>query len=37
MDSLIAAGLAVVALFIGLAIGWFLGTRPVAEWRRRAE
>ena len=34
MDSLIAAG---AALVIGLALGWFLGSRPVGEWRRRAD
>jgi len=34
MDSLVVAG---AALLIGLAIGWFLGSRPVAEWRRRAD
>jgi DNA recombination protein RmuC len=34
MDSLVVAG---AALLIGLAIGWFLGSRPVAEWRRRTD
>ena len=28
---------AIVALVIGLALGWFLGSRPVVEWRRQAE
>jgi len=37
MDSLNLAVLAVVALVIGLALGWVLGARPVAEWRRRAD
>lgn len=32
MDS---ALLVVVALVIGLGIGWFLGSRPTAEWRAR--
>ncbi|MBW8755103.1 MAG: DNA recombination protein RmuC, partial [Sphingomonadales bacterium] len=27
--------LAIVALVIGLALGWFFGSRPVAEWRQR--
>ena len=31
------AAAAIVALVIGLALGWFLGSRPVAEWRRQAE
>jgi signal transduction histidine kinase len=26
---------AIVALVIGLGLGWFLGGRPVAEWRQR--
>jgi DNA recombination protein RmuC len=30
-----AALFAVVALVIGLGLGWFLGNRPVAEWRQR--
>lgn len=30
-----AAIFAIVALIAGLAIGWFLGGRPVAEWRQR--
>ena len=25
----------VIALLVGLAVGWFLGARPVAEWRER--
>jgi DNA recombination protein RmuC len=29
------ASLAIFGLVIGLAIGWFLGSRPVAEWRQR--
>jgi DNA recombination protein RmuC len=31
----LAIVLAVVALLIGLAIGWFVGCRPVAEWKAR--
>jgi len=31
------AAAAIVALVIGLALGWFLGSRPVVEWRRQAE
>lgn len=31
------AAAAIVALLIGLGLGWFLGSRPVAEWRRQAE
>ena len=34
MDPL-ALILVVVALLAGLGIGWFLGSRPVAEWRAR--
>jgi DNA recombination protein RmuC len=34
MDLLIAAGL---ALLIGVALGWFFGSRPVALWRGRAD
>lgn len=34
MDSL-AFGFSLVALFAGLALGWFFGARPVAELRRR--
>lgn len=30
-----AAVFAIVALLIGLALGWFFGGRPVAEWRQR--
>ncbi|WP_028640399.1 DNA recombination protein RmuC [Novosphingobium acidiphilum] len=37
MDSLIIAGIAVVALIAGLIVGWVLGARPVAEWRARAD
>jgi DNA recombination protein RmuC len=33
LDSL----LVVIALVAGLAIGWFLGARPVADWRKRAD
>ncbi|MFN3552543.1 MAG: DNA recombination protein RmuC [Novosphingobium meiothermophilum] len=29
--------LVILALLAGLAIGWFLGSRPVAEWRARAD
>ncbi len=31
------AGIVVVALIAGLAIGWMLGMRPMAEWRGRAD
>ena len=31
----LAIVLAVAALLIGLAVGWFLGGRPVAEWKAR--
>ena len=34
MDSLIVAG---AALLVGLGLGWFFGSRPVADWRRRAD
>ena len=34
MDA-IALILVVVALLAGLGLGWFLGSRPVAEWRTR--
>jgi DNA recombination protein RmuC len=34
MDPLVAI-LAVVALLVGIGVGWFLGSRPVAEWRAR--
>jgi DNA recombination protein RmuC len=27
--------IAIVVLLVGLAAGWFLGSRPVAEWRQR--
>jgi len=37
VDSLIVAGIVVVALIAGLAIGWVLGARPVADWRARAD
>jgi len=37
LDSLIIAGIAVVALLAGLVLGWVLGARPVAEWRARAD
>jgi DNA recombination protein RmuC len=37
LDSLIIAGIAVVALIAGLVVGWVLGARPVAEWRARAD
>ncbi|MDE2410944.1 MAG: DNA recombination protein RmuC, partial [Sphingomonadales bacterium] len=29
--------LALVALILGLGLGWFIGNRPVADWRRRFE
>ncbi|MFY7835179.1 MAG: DNA recombination protein RmuC [Novosphingobium sp.] len=29
--------LVIVALVIGIGVGWFLGSRPVAEWRARAD
>ncbi|OYX08213.1 MAG: DNA recombinase, partial [Sphingomonadales bacterium 32-68-7] len=34
MDSL-ALAIVVGALIAGLALGWFLGTRPVADWKAR--
>ena len=37
LDSLIIAGIVVVALVVGLAVGWVLGARPVADWRARAD
>lgn len=38
MDSfVIAAVMTVAALAVGVALGWFLGSRPVAEWRSRAD
>lgn len=33
--DMVALGFAVVALIAGLALGWFFGSRPVAEWRAR--
>ncbi len=33
--DLLAVGLIVAALLAGLALGWFLGSRPVAEWKAR--
>ena len=30
------AVIAIVALVVGLGLGWFLGSRPVAEWKSRA-
>lgn len=27
----------IIALLAGIALGWFLGSRPVAEWRARAD
>ena len=37
MDSSIVLILAaIVALIFGLALGWFAGSRPVAEWKARA-
>jgi DNA recombination protein RmuC len=36
MDPLIAIVIAIVTLLVGVAIGWFLGTRPVAELQARA-
>ena len=35
MDQSLIIG--IVALLAGLALGWFLGSRPVAEWRARAD
>lgn len=37
MDSLVLALLGLGALIGGLALGWILGQRPVAEWRARAD
>lgn len=34
MDPIVAAGI-VVALVVGLAAGWFFGSRPVSEWKAR--
>jgi len=34
METL-AIAIAIVSLLIGLAVGWFLGSRPVADWRAR--
>ena len=31
------AAAAIVALVIGLGLGWLLGSRPVAQWRQQAE
>src|SRR6476469_1078317 len=35
MMSTIAVVLIVAALLAGLALGWFFGSRPVADWRNR--
>ncbi len=35
MDQSLIIG--IVALLAGLGLGWFLGSRPVAEWRARAD
>ena len=35
MDQSLIIG--IVAMLAGLALGWFLGSRPVAEWRARAD
>ena len=37
MDSLIIAVIVGIALGAGLALGWMLGARPVADWRKRAD
>ena len=34
-SPLVLSALAIIALLIGLAIGWFIGGRPVAEWQDR--
>lgn len=33
--DLLAAVLLIVAIIAGLALGWFLGSRPVADWKAR--
>lgn len=35
MESALLLAFLIVALLVGLAVGWFLGGRPVAEWRQR--
>ncbi|OYW16095.1 MAG: DNA recombinase [Novosphingobium sp. 12-64-8] len=35
MESAYLLAFLIVALLVGLAVGWFLGGRPVAEWRQR--
>ena len=35
MPPLLASILVIVALLAGLAVGWFLGARPIAEWQAR--
>ncbi len=35
MDSTFALVFVIVALLAGLAVGWFLGARPIAEWQTR--
>ncbi len=36
-NAVITAVIAILALFAGLLVGWFAGSRPVAEWRSRFE
>jgi type II secretory pathway pseudopilin PulG len=31
------AVITIIALAVGLALGWFLGSRPAAQWRAQAE
>lgn len=35
MDSTFALIFVIVSLLAGLAVGWFLGARPIAEWQAR--
>lgn len=35
MDPLIAIAIALFAVLVGGALGWFIGSRPVAEWKAR--
>lgn len=35
MEPLVAIALIVLALLIGCALGWFFGSRPIADWKAR--